>query len=99
MLLVFYLYQQSRIARYLYIGLTSFLLLVTYLEDIELEIIGVFVTGPENRVIAGLGAVLDLAEATMYGAGRFRDGLREELRCHEVAAAAGGEVTAVLHEL
>ena len=50
-------------------------------------------------MIAGLGAVLDLAEATMYGAGRFRDGLREELRCHEVAAATGGEVTAVLHEL
>ena len=50
-------------------------------------------------MIAGLGAVLDLAETTVHGAGRLGDGLREELWRHEVAAAAGGEVTAVLHEL
>ena len=50
-------------------------------------------------MIAGLGAVLDLAEAAVHGAGRLSNGLREELRGHEVTAAAGGEVSAVLHEL
>lgn len=50
-------------------------------------------------MIAGLGAVLNLAETAMHGARRLGDGLREELRGHEVTAAAGGEVSAVLHEL
>ena len=48
------------------------------LEDVELQIVAL-VVAPENGVIGGLGAELNLAKAHAGASGGFVDGLAEEL--------------------
>ena len=74
------------------------LLLLTHLEDIKLQIIGL-VRRPANGVVAALGAEIDLAETFVGAVGGFPDGFGETLRIHELGAGAGAEKASVLHPL
>lgn len=75
-----------------------FLFLFAYLEYVEFQVIGRFVTGPENRMIGSLCSVLYLTEAFVNAAGCFTDGPGKKLRSHKVRAGTGGKKAAVLNK-
>jgi len=66
------------------------LFLVTYLKNIKFQIVGVFVSAPENRMVCRLGAVFYLTKALMGAYSRFSYGFGEQLGGHEMRAGAGG---------
>ena len=65
-----------------------------HLKYVKLQVIG-GVIGPQDRVIAGLGAEFDLAQAFVSSAGGFRDRFREQFLIHEMRAGAGREEPSV----
>lgn len=72
-------------------------ILISYLEDIELQIIRL-IRCPQNRMVRGLGTVFHLTQAFMNILCCLPNGLGEQLICHEVRAGACCQKTAVFQQ-
>ena len=72
-------------------------ILISYLEDIEFQIIRL-ICCPQNGMVRGLCAVFHLTQTFMDILCRLPNGLGEQLVCHEVRAGACCQKTAVFQQ-
>ena len=74
------------------------LLLLAHLKDEELEIVAL-IRRPQNRMIRCLLPEFHLTKTLVHAFCSLTDYLREQFLCHEMGAAAGCKIPAVLHKL